>query len=317
MPGLIAGIHARHVQEAGSAAPSPLQTDTARLSICEVLFARVGHDFSGYKEATFLRRVQRRMQVLGLADMNAYVAKLEADREEAVLLFRDLLIGVTTFFRDAGAFEAVKQVVMPRLFEGKGAGDQVRVWVPGCATGEEAYSLAILLREHMDGLNDVPKRAGVRHRHRRAGHRHRPRRALPRHPAGRTVAGAPGPLLHPAREQLRRRQGGARPLHLLRAQLGAGPAVQPHEPGVLPQPADLHGRGVAGHRHPRLPLLAAARRRAAAGQRGDRRAARRAVRAAGEGAPHLPEAGRPKPPAQDAGTTHAEWPLAQRLPDAR
>ena len=97
------------------------------------------------------------MQVLGLPDMPAYVVRLEEDREEAMLLFRDLLIGVTTFFRDANAFAAVKQVVMPRLFEGKGAGDQVRVWVPGCATGEEAYSLAILLREHMDGLNDAPK----------------------------------------------------------------------------------------------------------------------------------------------------------------
>ena len=156
MPGLIVGIHARH-EAPGPAALSALQTDTARLSICEILRARVGHDFSGYKEATFLRRVQRRMQVLGLVEMNAYVAKLEGDRGEAVLLFRDLLIGVTTFSRDADAFEAVKQVVLPRLFEGKGAKDNVRVWVPGCATGEEAYSLAILLREHMDGLADAPK----------------------------------------------------------------------------------------------------------------------------------------------------------------
>ena len=75
-----------------------------------------------------------------------------------MLLFRDLLIGVTTFFRDADAFEAVKRVVVPRLFEGKGANDAVRVWVPGCATGEEAYSLAILLREHMDGLGRVAHR---------------------------------------------------------------------------------------------------------------------------------------------------------------
>ena len=156
MPRLVVGIKERH-EAAGLAIPSALQTDTARLSICEILFARVGHDFSQYKEATFLRRVQRRIQVLGLAGMNAYVARLENDREEAVLLFRDLLIGVTTFFRDPGAFEVVKQVVVPRLFEGKGARDNVRVWVPGCATGEEAYSLAILLREHMDGLNNVPK----------------------------------------------------------------------------------------------------------------------------------------------------------------
>ena len=151
MPGLIVGIEARH-----DAAPPP-PTDPARLAICEILFARVGHDFSQYKEATFLRRVQRRMQVLGVSALDAYVAKLEEDREEAVLLFRDLLIGVTTFFRDAGAFAAVKQVVVPRLFAGKGAGDSVRVWVPGCATGEEAYSLAILLREHMDGMAAPPK----------------------------------------------------------------------------------------------------------------------------------------------------------------
>ena len=67
-------------------------------------------------------------------------------------LFRDLLIGVTNFFRDPEAFEALERLVMPQLFEGKGADDTVRIWVPGCATGEEAYSIAILLREHMDGL---------------------------------------------------------------------------------------------------------------------------------------------------------------------
>ncbi len=146
--------------QAARNAPAPasaLETDTARLGICEILRARVGHDFSQYKDKTFLRRVQRRMQVLGIADLNTYVARLEDDRGEAVLLFRDLLIGVTTFFRDAGAFEAVQRVVIPRLFDGKGARDYVRVWVPGCATGEEAYSLAMLLREHMDGLIDGPK----------------------------------------------------------------------------------------------------------------------------------------------------------------
>ena len=156
MPSLIGGRKPRN----GTTEP-PAQTtadiDTARLSICEILLARVGHDFSQYKEATFLRRVRRRMQVLGLTEINSYVARMASDREEPVMLFRDLLIGVTTFFRDARAFEAVKQVVIPRLFEGKGTSDHVRVWVPGCATGEEAYSLAILLREHMDGLSNLPK----------------------------------------------------------------------------------------------------------------------------------------------------------------
>ena len=156
MPRLIVGVEGRP-GSAAQAASSALQTDTARLSICEILRSRLGHDFSQYKDKTFLRRVRRRMQVLGLPTLPAYVAHLGADHGEAVLLFRDLLIGVTTFFRDAGAFEAVKQVVVPRLFEGKGASDAVRVWVPGCATGEEAYSLAILLREHMDGLDGTPR----------------------------------------------------------------------------------------------------------------------------------------------------------------
>ena len=143
--------------ESVETAESVEQIDTARLSICEILRVRLGHDFSQYKDKTFLRRVQRRMQVVGVSQLTDYVAALEQDQGEAALLFRDLLIGVTTFFRDADAFEAVKRVVVPRLFEGKGANDAVRVWVPGCATGEEAYSLAILLREHMDGLPVVPR----------------------------------------------------------------------------------------------------------------------------------------------------------------
>ena len=142
-----------------------------RLRLCEMLHARTGHDFTNYKDNTFLRRVGRRMQVLGIATLGEYVARFEAeenkDRQrdeasgeaggEARLLFRDLLIGVTTFFRDPAAFEAVRSLVMPRLFAGKGPGHTVRVWVAGCATGEEAYSLAILLREQMDGLAPPPR----------------------------------------------------------------------------------------------------------------------------------------------------------------
>ena len=131
-----------------------------RRRICELLRDRIGHDFMNYKERTFMRRVARRMQVLGVTTLHDYVARLESERGEPVLLFRDLLIGVTTFFRDAAAFESVAQLVMPRLFTGKGAADTVRVWVAGCATGEEAYSLAILLREHMDGI-EVPPRVQV------------------------------------------------------------------------------------------------------------------------------------------------------------
>ena len=128
-----------------------------RLEIYAILRNQVGHDFSGYKPKTFLRRVQRRMQVTHLATLPAYVVRLRQDSAEAHALFRDLLINVTNFFRDNDAFETLASQVIPRLFEGRGANDTVRIWIPGCATGEEVYSIAILLREHMDGLTGVPR----------------------------------------------------------------------------------------------------------------------------------------------------------------
>ncbi|MFL5335531.1 MAG: chemotaxis protein CheB [Geminicoccaceae bacterium] len=132
------------------------RAETARREICAVLRAQVGHDFAGYKEKTFLRRVQRRMQVVQLTDLPAYVELLRHDPEEVTLLFRDLLIGVTAFFRDPEAFEALAGFV-PKLFDGKEANSTVRVWVPGCATGEEVFSIAILLKEHIDRLRVAPK----------------------------------------------------------------------------------------------------------------------------------------------------------------
>jgi len=131
--------------------------DALRLEICTILRTRLGHDFSGYRSQTFLRRVQRRMQVRNVATLEGYIDKLKSEPDEASLLFRDLLIRVTSFFRDKDTFDALGQQVIPRLFDGKMADGTVRLWVPGCATGEEAYSLAILLREHMDSLSAIPK----------------------------------------------------------------------------------------------------------------------------------------------------------------
>jgi two-component system, chemotaxis family, CheB/CheR fusion protein len=129
----------------------------ARRSIARLLHDQVGHDFSGYKERTFMRRVRRRMQIVQVDDLAGYVERLRKEPEEVTLLFRDLLIGVTNFFRDKSAFEALEQLVIPKLFEGAGAAGTVRIWVPGCATGEEVYSIAILLREHLDKLRNVPR----------------------------------------------------------------------------------------------------------------------------------------------------------------
>jgi two-component system CheB/CheR fusion protein len=126
-------------------------------SIAAVLRNKTGHDFHGYKEGTFMRRVQRRMQVAQINDSAAYVEHLRSQPGEAQELFNDLLIGVTQFFRDAKEFELLERSVISKLFEGKTSNDQVRIWIIGCSTGEEAYSFGILLREHMAALEDVPQ----------------------------------------------------------------------------------------------------------------------------------------------------------------
>jgi two-component system CheB/CheR fusion protein len=125
--------------------------------IWDLLRTHSGHDFSGYKTKTFMRRVTRRLQVLQLQSLESYVEVLEREPAEVNNLFKDLLISVTNFFRDTEAFEALEKLVIPQLFTGRGAGDTIRVWVPGCATGEEVYSIAILLREYAEGLTISPK----------------------------------------------------------------------------------------------------------------------------------------------------------------
>jgi two-component system, chemotaxis family, CheB/CheR fusion protein len=111
------------------------------------LRARTGHDFTQYKRATVLRRLARRMQIQRKETIGEYDEFLRQNVEEAQALFADLLISVTTFFRDQSAFEALARLVIGPLFEGKSPGDHIRIWVPGCATGEEAYSIAMLLLE--------------------------------------------------------------------------------------------------------------------------------------------------------------------------
>ena len=118
-------------------------------AITGLLRAGTGHDFSGYKEGTLTRRIQRRMQVLHIDDVPGYVERLKTDRGEQQALFHELLIGVTQFFRDPDAFEALKSTVLAPLISSKAAGEPIRIWAPGCATGEEVYSIAILLSECM------------------------------------------------------------------------------------------------------------------------------------------------------------------------
>jgi len=136
---------------------TPLQAQAMALREIFVLMrVRTGHDFSNYKRATMLRRIGRRMQVHGIAEISAYVAVLRERPGEVEALLRDLLISVTNFFRDQDAFAALEANV-GRLFANKGPGQQVRVWVAGCATGEEAYSVAMLLREYAHRLEQPPE----------------------------------------------------------------------------------------------------------------------------------------------------------------
>lgn len=130
--------------------------DEAKNELYTLLRERVGHDFSDYKPSTFLRRVERRMQVRSVFELPGYLSYVKEHPDELRLLFRDLLIGVTSFFRDRAAFDYLERVAIPRLFDGKDAEHPVRVWVAGCATGEEVYSIAILLREQVEKLRTRP-----------------------------------------------------------------------------------------------------------------------------------------------------------------
>ena len=114
---------------------------------------RTGHDFSQYKRSTVLRRIQRRMQINGFTTLEAYLEYMRSNGSEATAMFNDILIGVTNFFRDRAPWEALAEQVIPTLFVDKTPDQKIRLWSLGCATGEEAYSLAILLMEHVSKLD--------------------------------------------------------------------------------------------------------------------------------------------------------------------
>ncbi|MFK4874298.1 chemotaxis protein CheB [Novosphingobium sp. ZW T3_23] len=123
--------------------------------LCTTLRKAVGHDFSGYKKSTFVRRVERRMHVLSITSGKAYVQRLRSDPSECEALFRDLLINVTRFFRDSEMFDALRAKVIEPLLRSRHPEEDIRVWVPGCSSGEEAYTIAMLFAQTARNL-DVP-----------------------------------------------------------------------------------------------------------------------------------------------------------------
>jgi len=133
-----------------SAFPPPAKAEDVLRKIFLLLRAETSHDFSQYKRNTIFRRVQRRMAVQQIKGLDEYIRYLQKTPAELDGLFRDLLIGVTSFFRDPETFQALQEQAIPRLLTGKPKGAMIRIWVPGCSTGEEAYSIAILLQEGLE-----------------------------------------------------------------------------------------------------------------------------------------------------------------------
>jgi two-component system CheB/CheR fusion protein len=121
-------------------------------AIFKLLRDEYGIDFSHYKPNTVARRIERRLSLKQALDLDDYVAHLRADAGELNSLYRDLLIGVTRFFRDRESFDRIEKEVLPELLARKRPGEEVRLWVAGCATGEEAYSMAILVHERLQLL---------------------------------------------------------------------------------------------------------------------------------------------------------------------
>ncbi len=131
----------RHPYLRGSIAP---QDDEGRKKLFILIRSAFGTDLSFYKYATVQRRIERRMALNRIERLEDYVRLVQAHPAELKTLYRDLLINVTSFFRDAAPFEVLREAVLPRIIGRKKPGDAIRIWVPGCASGEEAYSIAHL-----------------------------------------------------------------------------------------------------------------------------------------------------------------------------
>ncbi len=147
LPGKILGYLQRAPLIARSELALPEKTQSALEKAVILLRAHTGHDFSLYKRNTLHRRIERRMGIHQIAKMAAYVRYLQENSQELDLLFKELLIGVTNFFRDPAAWEQLRDHALPTLLANRSAGHTLRAWVPGCSTGEEAYSLAIVFKE--------------------------------------------------------------------------------------------------------------------------------------------------------------------------
>jgi two-component system CheB/CheR fusion protein len=149
--------HARLISESDEVLETPDDPDYGTFaSILQVVADRVEHDFKDYKTSTLVRRIERRMQVNACKTLDEYLHVIRRRDGEAEALFHDLLISVTQFFRDPRAFEQLRTDVLPKILENKETRDDLRIWVAGCASGEEAYSVAMMAVEAVDDTDVNP-----------------------------------------------------------------------------------------------------------------------------------------------------------------
>jgi two-component system CheB/CheR fusion protein len=217
------------------------------------LRVRSGHDFSNYKKSTVRRRIARRMQVQRAATMAEYLTILRESQQEAQALFADLLISVTTFLRDTSAFEKLAALVIPRLFEEKGASDIIRIWVPGCATGEEAYSIAILLLEEA-GRHETRCEIQVFASDLDESALMVARRPVPGRDRSRYDRGSAAQVFHSRRRSLAGHARTARHRPVRQTQSSQGSAVLARRSHLMPKRADLSRPRVAAAGLRDLPL---------------------------------------------------------------
>jgi two-component system CheB/CheR fusion protein len=138
---------------ASKVVPVTEKTHDALAKIFLLLREQTGHDFSAYKKNTILRRIERRMNVHRLDSIDRYLRYIEKNSVETHLLFKDFLIGVTNFFRDSDAIEALKETITTKLIKNKHDGGAIRMWIPGCSSGEEPFSVGIIMHECMAQMN--------------------------------------------------------------------------------------------------------------------------------------------------------------------
>ena len=228
--------------------------DTQFESLLQFLQQQRGFDFSGYKRPSLMRRVHRRMQMLEAKSFEDYRDYLEVHPDEFALLFNTILINITSFFRDLPAWEYLESEVLPDMVKRKASGELVRVWSAGCASGQEVYTIAIVLAEVMGDeqfrervkiyATDIDEEALTQARRLHPG------------AAGRSFAAAPGALLRARQRPLRvpRRPAPHGDLRPQRSRAGRAD-LAPRPPG-MPQHADVLQRRGAGQDPQPVPFRA-------------------------------------------------------------